>query len=195
MKKLRLHISRLLLLLAMLVTSSAAWADIASGFNPVTGEMLMTRVQTVPAGEGLLLKGTAGQNYEVPTTTTDIYYSNLLKAVTKAISVAPTADGKTNYVLADDGDEMYFGALKQRTTLDANTAYVSIPTAVAGTVSEVKMMFDNSGMPTGIAGREGNGAKASMWYMPDGRRVSKPSRGLYIVNGKKVVVTSRSSGM
>lgn len=56
-------------------------AYIASGFNPETGTLVLTRVTEVPAGEGLYIVGTPG-TYIVPETTTAMMYSNLLKGVT-----------------------------------------------------------------------------------------------------------------
>lgn len=160
-------------------------AYIASGFNPMTGEMLMTRVQQAPAGEGLLLKGDPNMFYEVPTTTTDMYYSNLLHGVTRATNIAPTSDGNTNFILEDE--EFY--AMKFKQFFDANTAYLSLPLSIADMTSEVKMIFDDDDdIPTDITNLARTNSGQTEWYTPDGRQVTAPRHGLYIVNGKKVVV-------
>ena len=75
-------------------------AYIASGFSPSTGKLVLTNVTEVPAGEGLYLVGEAG-TYEVATSETDMFYSNLLKGVRTATTIYPTDGSYTNFILAN----------------------------------------------------------------------------------------------
>ena len=49
-------------------------AYIASEFNPTTGNLVLTRVTEVPAGEGLYITGDEG-TYEIPYKDTNMFYS------------------------------------------------------------------------------------------------------------------------
>ena len=48
--------------------------------------------------------------------------------------------------------------------------------------------FEDDDTPTGISSIDAEGNASSVFYDLSGRRVSKPSRGVYIVNGKKVMI-------
>ncbi len=75
-------------------------AYIASGFNPTTGNLVLTRVTEVPAGEGLYITGDEG-TYEIPYKDTNMFYSNLLKGTTNTLTISPTDGDKTNFILAN----------------------------------------------------------------------------------------------
>jgi len=169
-------------------------AYIASGFNPSTGELTLTKVTNVPAGEGLLLKGEAGE-YEVPCEETYMYYSNLLKGVTTATTVSPTAGGYTNFILAN-GDKYGIGfyTLSKAGEIAAGKAYLQLPTSVlpAAEARAIKLVFDDEDdVVTSVESVtpilfEGEGAV----YNLNGQRIAGSSlkKGLYIVNGRKVLV-------
>jgi hypothetical protein len=167
-------------------------AYIASGFSPTTGELMMVRVNKVPAGEGLLLKGAAG-DYEIPYTHTDMYYSNLLVGVPTATTVNPTDGSFTNFILANDEVKgIGFYTLSAAGEIDANKAYLQLPTSVLPTSSrQLRMVFDDEE----ISGNEELRMKSeefatAAWYSLDGRKLSQEptTKGLYIRGNKKVVV-------
>ena len=66
----------------------------------------------------------------------------------------------------------------------ANKAYLAIPASVAGARSGFAFGDD----VTGISQIENGKLKIENYYDLQGRKVSKPVKGLYIVNGKKVVI-------
>ena len=68
------------------------------------------------------------------------------------------------------------------TTLKANKAYLPRPEGI----SAIKMRFDDD--TTAIDSIENDADKAPVYYDLMGRRVVNPTRGIYIVNGKKVFV-------
>lgn len=92
-------------------------AYIASGFNPKTGEVLMSHVKYVPSNTGVLLEGTAGKMYEVPIAETDFVYSNMLVGVTAETKVT------SGYIL--NGNQ--FEAVNGGTTLYKGDAYLITP--------------------------------------------------------------------
>ena len=52
----------------------------------------------------------------------------------------------------------------------------------------VVSFYFNDGTPTGIKQVEGSGLKVEGYYDLQGRRVARPTKGLYIINGNKVVI-------
>ena len=67
--------------------------------------------------------------------------------------------------------------------IPASKAYLKINTG--GSVRELRVMFDDETAITGISEKI---EATEGYYDLSGRRVAKPTRGLYIVNGKKVVI-------
>ena len=66
----------------------------------------------------------------------------------------------------------------------ANKAYLAVPASVAGARNGFAFGDD----ATGISQIENGKLKIENCYDLQGRKVSKPGKGLYIVNGKKVVI-------
>ena len=170
-------------------------AYIASGFNPENGNILMMRVQEVPAGEGLLVKtidGNAG-SFIVPVKKTSYYYLNLFKPVFSAIDALPATEGdKTNYVLANGPDGVLFYK-SSGAKLAANRAYLQIPTSLLGSHSNARSLaytFDDEGYNTAdINNILSNEAGTDMiYYNLNGQRVSRPYKGIYIREGKKIII-------
>ena len=169
-------------------------AYIGSGYSPSTGELLMMRVYKVPAGEGLLLKGAAG-SYEIPYTETDMYYSNLLVGVPTATTVDPTEGSYTNFILANDAVKgIGFYPLASTSTIAAGKAYLQLPTSLLSPASarQIKLLFEDEEEITGIGDATRLNDNGEMindkLFDLQGRRIEKPTRGLYIKNGKKVFV-------
>ncbi len=160
-------------------------AYIASGFNPQTGTLVLTRVTEVPAGEGLYLEGTPGE-YNIPQKETSMFYSNLLKGVTTDTTISPTEGDKTNFILANGIHGIGFYTLSSEGELAAGKAYLQLPTASVAGVKYLKLYFDEDG-ETGIAEVE-KPDTAKEFYNLQGQRVSQPRQGLYITNGKKVLM-------
>ena len=162
-------------------------AYIASGFSPSTGELLLTRVSNVPAGEGLLLKGEEG-DYEVPIVETTMFYSNLLKGVTMDTSISPIDDSYTNFILANGSHGIGFYTLSQEGIITAGKSYLQIPTSVVETLSRgVKLCFDDEDRATSISDNRNDKATNYSCFNMQGCQITKPAKGLYIVNGKKVL--------
>ena len=142
---------------------------------------------TVPANTGLLLKGDEGTATipVVASSSTDVD-ANILVGKTAAEVIT----AGTGWVLMGT-PKLGFYKNTNAFTVGANTAYIpvaSLPVpAGAGTAPAFFSLFD--GETTGI-----NTVKASEftvdgeYYNLAGQRVAQPTKGLYIVNGKKVIV-------
>ena len=162
-------------------------AYIVSGFSPSTGKLTLTPVTEVPAGEGLLLKGAEG-SYDVPFTTTDMYYSNLLQGVTTATEISPTDGDQTNFILANGKHGIGFYTLSGTGELAAGKAYLHLPTSAVEAMEARCFTFDfENDEATGIMEHEMK-VDESVYFDMQGRRVLHPSSGIYFVNGKKVII-------
>ena len=141
----------------------------------------MTQVNKVPAGTGLVLKATTtGSAINVPAFISgdadDVSTNKMAGSATETTAIAANA----GYILSD-------GVFQPASagTLPAGKAYLNIAVASAHPLS----LDFGDGDVTGIenltpALSQGEGA----WYDLQGRRVAQPAKGLYIVNGKKVLV-------
>lgn len=140
---------------------------------------------TVPANTGLLLKGNAG-TVTIPvaaSSSSDVFANNKLKGVTADTEIAAEA----GYVLMND--ETYGLAFYKNAnvfTVGANTAYLPADFAVDSARSFFALFDDDA---TGISDTlMNNEATNGEYFDLQGRRVTQPTRGLYIVNGKKVII-------
>jgi hypothetical protein len=176
-------------------------AYIASGYSPSTGNLMLSRVHRVPAGEGLLLKGDAG-SYEIPIASVDEIYANLLVGVPTATTVSPTDGDYTNFILSKENSVIGFHPLASTGVISANKAYLQLPTSAlpAAEARGINLIFDDEEEITGINEKgtldprspATNGTQEMVndkaVFDLQGRRVEKPTRGLYIKGGKKIMV-------
>ena len=161
-------------------------AYVACGFNPTTGIVFIMRVTEVPANTGILIKGTPG-TYSIPLKDTDMYYKNMFKGTMTPITVPATEDGRKNYVL---GSDLLFHGSLGGSTLTANRAYLQIPlSALGGNSNAPEFITLEEDNVAGIVGLE-NTKKVDEGetYNLNGQRVVSPKKGLYIRNGKKVLI-------
>lgn len=155
----------------------------------------LEEVSNIPAGTGVILKGTAGETYTLSTTADDAatFASNNLVAVTSDMPLAEeTESGYTNFILGADGSDVKFYRTTGSGTLKAGKAYLHYKTKYVTTGSEAPALtieFANGGT-TGIGATLVNSEERTVKNVYDlqGRRVAQPTKGLYIVNGKKVVI-------
>lgn len=142
------------------------------------GKATLTEVTgAVPAGTGLILKGTAGETYEIPYCIGDVSaITNKLIGVTVDTAIG---GNDLDYILSN-GKFVKASA----GTLAAGKAYLKLDAALArGTID---IVGDVTGIDALLNNKE-ESIKNDEVYNLNGQRVSKPAKGLYIVNGKKVV--------
>lgn len=146
--------------------------------------LLLTKVVDVPAGTGVLLSGTAGATYEIPYGCNVAAYRNYMVGCPTDKTIAPTSGINTNFVLVNNGGYC-FGTLSAARTIPAGKAYLQLPTAIIpANTKYVYFIEDNA---TGIREVSGDSSE-EIYYSISGVRVSRPTQGVYILNGKKYIV-------
>jgi hypothetical protein len=158
------------------------------------GQVKMTETATTWNFCGYILKGSAG-TYTVKVVD-DAHASypsaTYLKGQVSAGTVEASTAGKYHYIFAKNASsQIGFFKLTDDYELGANMAYLETADDIAPSPgARVEILFD--GEPTSISEKlkvkSEKFAAATDCYDLQGRRVSQPTRGLYIVNGKKVVV-------
>ncbi len=164
----------------------AYYASATSGSN-----VTMTPTDAiVEAGEGLMIKGTAGEDFMIDVATADADFAgtNLLKGLPNGGMV--TKDNN-NYVFAWPTEAPancgFYLINDVEPTLPGGKAYLHTTTAL--TAHELTITFE--GETTGISNINANDnanidANAPMYNLA-GQKVTKSYKGVVIVNGKKVV--------
>lgn len=161
-------------------------AYIAAGYNK--GTVMLMRAKYVPAGEGVILMGDPG-SYNVYTTSTKVYYSNMLKGVLEPTMIEPTDGDKTNFILTNGSTGIGFYAVSNTGELAAGKAYLQLPTdAFIQSGKAINFVFDDQ--TTGIFNVEASNENDS-YYTLDGVRLSQrpTEKGIYIHKGKKIIIT------
>lgn len=145
----------------------------------------LMRVYKIPANTGLLVKGTSGETYHIPHKPTHSYYSNMLIANTgEEITIGETDGDMTNYYLKN-GKLL---SVNESAKIGKNKCYLQVPTKVFARTRSVGYVFGDDGttaLPQNIIQPE---QKNDVYYNLNGQRVNNPGKGLYIKNGKKVVI-------
>lgn len=146
--------------------------------------------QAVPANTGLLLKGANNGNYEIT-------IANSGAEVEGGNAFLVNTAGTT---FSGDNDYYYFGLKKNTFTfgtfdpakvaIPVNKAYLKIAkSAFPAGARELSLVFEeeSTGMDASLVNSEKRILNSEIYDL-QGRRVVKPVKGLYIVNGKKVMV-------
>lgn len=173
-------------------------AHYASGFTSTAnnaGVLTMTQVETTPAGEGLMLKGTANETFYVPALfnlTPEALTGNNLKGLTKITEVETTEGDKTNFILSQQNGVIAWYPLAAKYALKAHSAYLQLLTNDVFTgdgTRAISMEFED-GVTTGFIQIATGDVEVGDWYGIDGVKFNqKPTqRGVYINNGRKVIV-------
>lgn len=144
-----------------------------------------TEVTTVPAGEGVLLQMDGGGTFEVPVATGVSTWADEDNDFIRGTGEnVPTdaGNGLQNYILNNvDGEVGFYRANNQKVA--TNRAYLQSTAETA----RIAIVIEDSGIATAIEAAEIFG-QATGIYDLQGRRVEKPAKGLYIMNGKKVII-------
>lgn len=163
----------------------------ATGYKSNSGVVTLTRVQTAEGGVGLFLKGEPGE-YVVPVIeSTDEHSLNMLVGTLESTIVNGIDGEMTNYkytVKSGTNTPMFY-QFADNSTLSAGKAYLQIPTAwlPATAQKSVSIRFDD-GETTDIDELKGENGEVKTIYDLQGRVVENPTKGIYIVDGKKVFI-------
>ena len=150
----------------------------------------LTQVTKVPANTGVLIFSNSeltNQSIPVTSESTDDVTGNKMVAVSSAMTLSAASEGYENYVLAIEDDKAVFQLVKTNSaSMSAGQAYLQIPKRTAGARS-LRIVFDDE--TTGVADVRGKMEDVrGDFFNLQGQRVDTPKKGLYIVNGKKVIV-------
>ena len=185
----------------------------ATGYDYSSGTIWLTRVKQVPAETGILIMAPQGE-YQVPTASVASVYGNMFRGTlsSKTIFTHENIDGQDyiNYYLSNGvaGVGFYRVTKEDGVTIGANRCYLPILNKeTAGTRSESsgqsQIAFQESDEVIGIRLMRGiggdddttnltpalsKGEGEGEWYTLQGQRIAKPGKGIYIKNGKKVVI-------
>ena len=165
-------------------------AYIVSTYLPDGNKVVMTRVNVVPAGTGIVVVGTPGGRYEIPKTNAVSVTSNMLVGTTRRITLEKTVGDKTNCILASGQSGIGFYPTSGGELAPAK-AYLPLPTAILEQATQtytkgVKIVFEDATRLEEVRSAELDGT----WYSVGGQKLSKkPSQsGVYVKDGRKVVV-------
>lgn len=163
----------------------------AIGFNSSTQVVTLARVMTTAAETGIFLKGEPG-TYTVPVIDECSEYTlNLLVGTLETNTINSTSGDMSNFrfTIAEGDSSPMFYPFEDGTSFSAGKAYLQIPTSrVASTAQKsVNIRFDE-GETTGIDEVKGENGESKTIYDLSGRKVETPTRGIYIIGGKKVLV-------
>jgi hypothetical protein len=179
-------------------------AYIACGYN-WKKEVILVHVKVVPPYTGMVIKTSNsiydGGEYEVPTTTEDYYFANLLVPVVETRTVTPTEtideEEFTNFAIGTlYGGGIGFVRLTSNWTAQ-NKSYLRVPTSLYNSSASARQLggfgivFEDD-EATGISNLNDNvndnvDANAPR-YNISGQRVGASYKGVVIQNGKKILI-------
>lgn len=166
----------------------------AFGYTSIDGNTLTKSVEyvagdIVPANTAVVVKGAKGSYnyYNTEEAATKTIEKNLLKGVTTDTRIEATS-GVKRYILtrADDGILAFYRTNSGTINVKANRAYLEVPTAMA------VASFSLEGTATGINNVVTIAAKQGIYTISGVRLNATTTKelpaGIYIVDGKKVIV-------
>jgi hypothetical protein len=157
----------------------------ASTINTTGRYVSLTSIDTdVEAGEGLILRGTPNATITIPVAASGDAITNYLVGCPTATEL--TTPNSNYYVLVNNGENVEFQPLSgtytnNKVTIPAGKAYLDAGVGAA----RLSIVFDDEA--TGISDVRSKMEDVRGFYDLQGRRVAQPTKGLYIMNGKKVI--------
>lgn len=147
--------------------------------NVTEGVATLTEVNSIKAGEAYLLSGTAGDHTLTVT-------ASPIEPTGNKLRVSTELDGNGAFVLANKTQGVGF-YLWNGGSLGAGR--VILPASAIDSFSSAHEFIGFDGGTTGIADVRGKMSDVrGDFYNLAGQRVAQPTKGLYIVNGKKIIM-------
>lgn len=144
-----------------------------------SGYVQLIPVTEVPANNAVLIEGAGKHSFEVIASAAAIAENDL-----QISNGSVTGDGSTIYALGKKGDDVGFVKVKNGVTIPKGKAYLYI--ATPPTFARDFIGFDDE--TTGIESVKQQAKADNQYFNIAGQRVAQPTKGLYIVNGKKVII-------
>ena len=146
--------------------------------NGDEAQLTSVKGKKIPANTGIILEGSGNVTIPLTTDATDDITGNELLVSDGTVE----SDGSTIYVLANGNNGVGFYLLKNGQKVLAGKAYLN---TVSPSPSFIGIGDDTTGIDEVSSKTE---EVRSDYFDLQGRRVAQPTKGLYIVNGKKVIV-------
>ena len=170
------------------VDGLTAYKATATDENSVTLEEV---TGIVPAETGLLLKAENNTSYYIPVSTAaataDVDDNLLQSTATAAHNIAASEVDKAFVFGSLNGNVGFYKAAKGK-TIGEGKSYLLLSGTGAKDVEFLSFVFgDEESETTGIKAVVNEQAREGVYDL-QGRKVTNPTKGLYIVNGKKVII-------
>lgn len=160
--------------------------------------LILVAVDEAHKGEGVILKGAPLTEVEVPAEAATQLASvgpNLLVGVLNDTTITASTETVVNFrFVATDSLVSFQPVGAEGETIVAGSAYLALPAATAEAVGAqdgltLRLSDNGNGSLTGIASATNAQIAAARDIIYDlrGQRVANPQRGIYIVNGRKVI--------
>ena len=180
------------------VKGLSAWTATAFGDYKV----MLSRTTIVPAGTGVILKADKQGEYTIPTTSDNMYYySNLFVGLPNGGTILPSEMYNGEKFL-----NLYF-ALSSSTSTPAffpitdedgkvfakNKMYLHLPARLLPEFDNIRDMrydieFEDDATGINDVSQKDNVDNSNVMYNLNGQRIVKATKGMYIMNGKKMLV-------
>ena len=152
--------------------------------NEAKSAVVLTEVpanSVIAKGTPVLVGAEAGSyTFEASAGEAASFENNDLKAATADTK----GDGSTIYALVEQDGEAVFAPLKEGVAVSVGHAYLELPTASATRFYSIQFGGETTGINEVNAAAKVDGA----YYTLQGVKTSKAAKGIYIHNGKKVVI-------
>ena len=179
---------------------SAVKSYIAVGYTDAK-DVILSRAKIVPPYTGIvLITDNPGVEVEVPLTDHDVYYANLLQSAVDNVTVyaTETIDGVdfTNLMVGPDattGELGFIEFAEYSPVTCSNKCYLRVPTSFYQNATAARpwgglgIVFDDA-EATGIRFLEQDTDTDGLYFDLQGRKVTPAKRGIYIRNGKKILI-------
>ena len=173
------------------------------------GTIWLTRVMKVSVNTPVYLKGESSEPYSIPSSAVEMFVVNMLKGDAVNPTALNVVDGEFTTCVLSKSEGEYLPLGSNVAAFPAGTAYLPLPTsyiapattrssnglsAAVYTELEPEVIKISLNSITGDAGTTGISRVAAeagndTWYNLNGQRIDTPTKkGLYIKNGKKVIV-------
>lgn len=153
------------------------------------GKVVLTKcTDKIPVGTGIMIAGEANAEFTIGTYSDDATFTgtNLLVGMPNG-GVVPVASTGFNYVFGwtDITNPGFYKVVSDEPTLESFKAYLHTDAAIDASASRLSFSFGDE--TTGISNVNANDNENRIFDL-QGQRISQPNKGLYIVNGKKVII-------
>ena len=147
--------------------------------------------QKVAANTGILLAGTANETYNIPVADSGSEVTGNAFLVNSTGGTFAAEKGYTYFGFKKNSEPITFATFNPSTVaIPTNKAYLKVWTSDLPTEARQLVAVFDDGETTSLREirNEELGIKNAVFFNLNGQRVAQPTKGLYIVNGKKVLV-------